>query len=51
MNNDFPKKLINTISLGDSIELLKQLPDSSVDMLFADPPYNMQIEGTLMQII
>ena len=49
MNNDFPKKLINTISLGDSIELLKQLPDSSVDMLFADPPYNMQIEGTLMR--
>lgn len=46
-NNKFPESILNTISLGDSIEKLKELPDSSVDMIFSDPPYNMQIEGQL----
>ena len=27
---------------GDSIEWLKSLPDESVDMVFADPPYNIK---------
>jgi site-specific DNA-methyltransferase (adenine-specific) len=27
---------------GDSIEWLKSLPSSSVDMIFADPPYNIK---------
>lgn len=45
--NIFPKELINTIYLGDTIEKLKSLPSNSVDMIFADPPYNMQIEGIL----
>ncbi|HQZ23857.1 MAG TPA: DNA methyltransferase, partial [Flavobacterium sp.] len=27
---------------GDSIEWLKSLPDESVDMIFADPPYNIK---------
>ena len=30
---------------GDSIELLKQLPDNSIDMIFADPPYNLSNGG------
>jgi DNA modification methylase len=38
---------INTIQLGDCIELLKQLPDNSVDLIFADPPYNLQLNGEL----
>lgn len=46
-NNKFPESILNTISLGDSIQKLKELPDSSVDMIFADPPYNMQIDGKL----
>lgn len=46
-NNKFPKELINTITLGDTVETLRQLPDSSVDLIFADPPYNMQVEGEL----
>ncbi len=28
-----------TIILGDSLEELKKLPDRSVDLVFADPPY------------
>lgn len=29
------------IMVGDCLELLKQIPDDSVDLVFADPPYNM----------
>ena len=27
---------------GDSVEWLKSLPDNSIDMIFADPPYNIR---------
>lgn len=30
---------------GDSIDLLSQLPENSVDMIFADPPYNLSNGG------
>ena len=39
--------LENEILLGDSLELLASLPDRSVDMVFADPPYNLQLSGEL----
>ncbi len=29
------------------MENLRRLPDASVDLVFADPPYNLQLEGTL----
>jgi site-specific DNA-methyltransferase (adenine-specific) len=32
---------INTIRQGDSIELMKTLPDGCVDLAFADPPFNI----------
>jgi DNA modification methylase len=38
---------VNTIAQGDCIELLKQVPDNSVDLIFADPPYNLQLNGEL----
>ena len=31
----------NKVYLGDCIELLKQLDDESVDLIIADPPYNL----------
>lgn len=31
--------------LSDSIELMKQLADNSIDMVFADPPYNLSNGG------
>ncbi|MFT4955767.1 MAG: modification methylase [Brevundimonas sp.] len=34
---------------GDCIEMLKGLPDASVDMVFADPPYNLQLGGDLLR--
>ena len=34
---------------GDCIERLRGLPDASVDMVFADPPYNLQLGGDLLR--
>ncbi len=42
-------KYINKIIKGDCIENLKKLPDESVDLIFADPPYFMQTEGELQR--
>jgi len=41
------KEVENKILLGDCIEELKKFPDNSVDLIFADPPYNMQLQGEL----
>jgi len=32
---------INKVILGDAIEVMRQIPDNSVDMTFADPPFNL----------
>ncbi len=42
-------ELKNNIINGDSIEQLKLIPDNSIDMIFADPPYFMQTEGELLR--
>ena len=34
---------------GDCLEILKSFPEKSVDLIFADPPYNMQTEGELLR--
>ena len=38
------KNYINTVQLGDVIELLKSLPDKSVDMVYSDPDYNVGVK-------
>jgi modification methylase len=38
---------LNTILDGDCIEVMNGLPEASVDLIFADPPYNLQLKGTL----
>ena len=38
---------LNKIHQGDCIELLKKIPDNSIDLIFADPPYNLQLNGEL----
>ncbi len=38
---------LDSILHGDSIELMNRLPEGSVDLVFADPPYNMQLSGQL----
>lgn len=37
----------NVIYAGDSIEVMNSLPEKSVDVVFADPPYNLQLGGDL----
>lgn len=41
------KKFLNKIIKGDCIEKLKKLPEGSVDLIFADPPYNLQLKSEL----
>jgi site-specific DNA-methyltransferase (adenine-specific)/modification methylase len=38
---------LNKIIHGDNIEILQKLPPKSVDLIFADPPYNLQLKGDL----
>lgn len=33
--------LINTVHCGDSVEFMKSLPDQSIDLVLADPPYGV----------
>jgi len=40
---------IDTILEGDCIAEMARLPDKSVDMIFADPPYNLQLGGDLFR--
>src|ERR1043166_8095914 len=37
----------NVILQGDCVELMNSLPAGSIDIIFADPPYNMQLGGEL----
>src|SRR6478752_7031254 len=37
----------NTILRGDCIEVMRDLPAASFDLVFADPPYNLQLENAL----
>ena len=38
---------VDIIHQGDSLEVLNQLPEKSVDLIFADPPYNLQLQNEL----
>ena len=38
---------LDQIIAGDCIEVMNSLPEGSVDLIFADPPYNLQLKGAL----
>lgn len=40
---------INTILNGDCRNVLASLPEQSVDLIFADPPYNLQLHNNLFR--
>lgn len=43
-----PRELpLDQVVVGDCIAALKALPPASVDLVFADPPYNLQLGGDL----
>src|SRR5579862_1038032 len=37
----------DSVIVGDCIELMQQMPNGCVDLVFADPPYNLQIGNEL----
>lgn len=37
----YPDDFINKVICGDCLELMKQIPDKSIDLVFVDPPYNV----------
>ena len=43
-SNNLP---LNQILVADCLAALKSLPDDSIDMAFADPPYNLQLKNAL----
>ena len=43
-SSDLP---LDTILAGDCVERMSALPERSVDLIFADPPYNLQLEQDL----
>ncbi|WP_281405378.1 site-specific DNA-methyltransferase [Methylosinus sporium] len=44
-----PKRAMsrNEVVVGDSVEAMLGLPEASVDLVFADPPYNLQLASRL----
>ena len=40
---------LNQIIHGNCIDILASLPEKSVDLIFADPPYNLQLENELLR--
>ncbi len=38
---------LNQILKGDCVESLNSLPEKSIDLIFADPPYNLQLKNEL----
>ena len=40
---------LDRIIVGDCVEELRRLPKACADLVFADPPYNLQLDGELMR--
>ncbi len=45
INSTLKNKIIN----GDSLKELKKIPNESFDLVFADPPYNLQLKNKLIR--
>jgi len=45
--NRMTKLPLDQILQGDCIEILNSLPENSVGLVFADPPYNLQLQNDL----
>jgi len=38
----YPKDFLNKIVCGDSVEVMQQIPDGSIDLVVTSPPYNLK---------
>lgn len=43
-NNDLPPNYVNKIIAGDSQQVLKDIPDNCIDLVFTSPPYNFGLD-------
>ena len=43
-NNQPPATMVNQIIVGDAQQVLQQLPDNCVDLIFTSPPYNFGLD-------
>ena len=41
------RPLVDQVLIGDCLQQLKKIPSNSIDLVFADPPYNLQLGGDL----
>ncbi|HOV33206.1 MAG TPA: site-specific DNA-methyltransferase, partial [Candidatus Hydrogenedens sp.] len=41
-NKEFFESLVNKVVQGNCLEVMKKIPDGSVDITFADPPFNLK---------
>jgi modification methylase len=41
-NISFPKDFIDKFICGDSVDVMKQIPDGAVDLVVTSPPYNLK---------
>lgn len=42
-------KYLNKIIQGNNVDIINKLPENSVDLIFADPPYNLQLKNELIR--
>lgn len=43
---NYPKDYINNIICGDCLEVMKDIPDQTIDLVVTSPPYNLNIRKT-----
>lgn len=41
--------VVNQVFLGDCVQVMRQLPAHCIDMIFADPPYNLMLQKPLQR--
>ncbi|MFP5468385.1 MAG: DNA methyltransferase, partial [Alphaproteobacteria bacterium] len=44
-----PALPLDKVLIGDCVSLMNGLPANSVDVIFADPPYNLQLSNELLR--
>jgi len=47
MSNYNLDKILNTVINADCVETMKKIADKTIDVIFADPPYNLQLGESL----
>ena len=40
---------LNKVLHGDCVEIMNALPEGIADVIFADPPYNLQLKNSLFR--